>query len=125
MIDEYDPYRWQRAAERKAAAEERARQKRADQRAQHTCVMKASSMGCLGCARGIPYPALTLEDLGPPRKEQDMAHHQVSVKGTTYDRLKAAAEAQGVTISTVVELALSKDLGTTPELKKAVRRRPR
>lgn len=35
----------------------------AELRAKHTCVMAASSMRCLACNRGVPYPALTTEEL--------------------------------------------------------------
>jgi hypothetical protein len=32
-------------------------------RAKHTCIMQASSMRCLACDRGVPYPALTDEEM--------------------------------------------------------------
>ena len=36
---------------------------RARLRARHTCVMATSSMNCRACNRGIPYPALTIEEI--------------------------------------------------------------
>jgi len=32
-------------------------------RAQHTCIISLSSMRCQACARGAPYPALTLDEI--------------------------------------------------------------
>ena len=32
-------------------------------RAQHTCVKDMSSMKCRACNRGVPYPALTIEEI--------------------------------------------------------------
>lgn len=32
-------------------------------RAQHTCMREMTSMHCLACARGVPYPALTIEEI--------------------------------------------------------------
>ena len=32
-------------------------------RAMHTCMKTMSSMNCLACNRGVPYPAMTVEEI--------------------------------------------------------------
>lgn len=32
-------------------------------RAQHTCVLKMTSVNCRACNRGVPYPALTVDEI--------------------------------------------------------------
>lgn len=40
--------------------------------------------------------------------------HQVSVRGTTYDRLKLEAKRRGIKISQLVDAAVAPALGLTP-----------
>lgn len=46
-------------------------------RAKHTCMLKMSSMRCIGCNAGVPYPALTIaeieESLAEGRRERRAA----------------------------------------------------
>lgn len=32
-------------------------------RSQHTCVLKMDSRTCIGCNTGVPYPALSVEEI--------------------------------------------------------------
>lgn len=50
-------------------------QQRIDLRARHTCIRDVSSLHCVACNHGVPYPALTLEEindaLGIGRNERE------------------------------------------------------
>lgn len=43
--------------------EARALEERQALRAKHTCIAEASSMHCLACNRGVPYPGLSRDEM--------------------------------------------------------------